>query len=46
MDGRYKQLYDTQFRAEQDQFINPGEDFTLAEVKDAVQVTARPDSSL
>ena len=46
LDGRYKQLYDTQYRAEQDQFINPGEDFTLAEVKDAVKVTARPDSSL
>ena len=44
--GRYKQLYDTQYRAELDQFINPGEDFTLAEVKDAVKVTVRPDSSL
>ena len=44
--GRYRQLYDTQYRAEQDQFINPGEDFTLTEVKDAVKVTARPDSSL
>ena len=30
MGGRYKQLYDTQYRAEQDQFINPGEDFTLS----------------
>ncbi|MDQ2767550.1 MAG: ABC transporter ATP-binding protein/permease, partial [Gemmatimonadota bacterium] len=46
MGGRYKQLYDTQYRAEQDQFINPGEDFTLTEVKDPVKVTARPDSSL
>jgi subfamily B ATP-binding cassette protein MsbA len=46
MGGRYKQLYDTQFRAEQDQFINPGEDFTLAEAKDPVKVSARPDSSL
>ncbi|MEO6210512.1 MAG: ABC transporter ATP-binding protein [Gemmatimonadaceae bacterium] len=44
--GRYKQLYDTQYRAELDQFINPGEDFTLSEVKDAVKVTVRPDSSL
>ena len=26
--GRYKQLYDKQYRFEQDQFINPGEDFT------------------
>jgi ATP-binding cassette, subfamily B, putative efflux pump len=44
--GRYRQLYDTQYRAEQDQYINPGEDFTLTEVKDVVKVTARPDSSL
>ncbi len=27
-DGRYRELYDTQYRFEQDQFINPGEDFT------------------
>jgi ABC-type multidrug transport system fused ATPase/permease subunit len=46
LDGRYKQLYDTQYRAEQDQFINPGEDFTLTEVKEPVKVAARPDSSL
>ena len=26
--GRYKQLYDKQYNLEQDQFINPGEDFT------------------
>jgi ABC-type multidrug transport system fused ATPase/permease subunit len=44
--GRYKQLYDTQYRAEQDQFINPGEDFTLSEVKDSVKLAARADSSL
>ena len=30
LDGRYKQLYDKQYAAEQDQFINPGEDFTVA----------------
>jgi subfamily B ATP-binding cassette protein MsbA len=28
--GRYKQLYDKQYRFERDQFINPGEDFTPA----------------
>jgi subfamily B ATP-binding cassette protein MsbA len=28
MDGRYRQLYDRQYGIEQDQFINPGEDFT------------------
>ncbi|NOT08342.1 MAG: ABC transporter ATP-binding protein [Gemmatimonadales bacterium] len=26
--GRYKQLYDKQFKLERDRFINPGEDFT------------------
>lgn len=26
--GRYRQLYDTQYRLERDRFINPGEDFT------------------
>ncbi|HEV2763811.1 MAG TPA: ABC transporter ATP-binding protein [Pyrinomonadaceae bacterium] len=26
--GRYKQLYDKQYKLERDQFINPGEDFT------------------
>ena len=28
LQGRYKQLYDRQQGVEQDQFINPGEDFT------------------
>ncbi len=28
MGGRYKQLYDKQYRFEQDLFVNPGEDFT------------------
>lgn len=27
--GRYKQLYDRQYKFERNQFINPGEDFTL-----------------
>jgi len=27
-DGRYRQLYDKQFKLERDRFINPGEDFT------------------
>ena len=26
--GRYRQLYDKQFKLERDRFINPGEDFT------------------
>lgn len=28
--GRYRQLYDKQYKFERDQFINPGEDFTPA----------------
>ena len=28
MEGRYKQLYDKQYRYEQNLFVNPGEDFT------------------
>lgn len=37
VDGRYKQLYDKQYRFERNQFINPGEDFTpeLPKVKAA-----------
>jgi ABC-type multidrug transport system fused ATPase/permease subunit len=30
LDGRYRQLYDKQYRVERDRFINPGEDFTPA----------------
>ena len=28
LNGRYRQLYDTQYQLERDQFVNPGEDFT------------------
>ncbi|MDH5803669.1 MAG: ABC transporter ATP-binding protein/permease [Gemmatimonadota bacterium] len=28
MDGRYRELYDRQYRIERNRFINPGEDFT------------------
>jgi subfamily B ATP-binding cassette protein MsbA len=28
LNGRYRQLYDKQYRFEIDRFINPGEDFT------------------
>jgi subfamily B ATP-binding cassette protein MsbA len=31
--GRYRQLYDKQYRFETDRFINPGEDFTPEQVK-------------
>ena len=30
LDGRYRQLYEKQYRIERDRFINPGEDFTGA----------------
>src|SRR5205814_6113212 len=43
--GRYKQLYDKQYKFERDQFINPGEDFT-PELPKAVSVPVRPDRSL
>jgi ATP-binding cassette, subfamily B, putative efflux pump len=29
VDGRYRQLYDKQYNFERNQFINPGEDFTV-----------------
>ena len=31
--GRYRQLYEKQYGAERDEFINPGEDFTAAGAK-------------
>jgi len=34
--GRYRQLYDKQYRFERDRFINPGEDFTPEPVAAAV----------
>jgi subfamily B ATP-binding cassette protein MsbA len=36
--GRYRQLYDKQYRLEMDRFINPGEDFTPEPEKPAVPV--------
>jgi ABC-type multidrug transport system fused ATPase/permease subunit len=38
-DGRYKQLYDKQYRFERNQFINPGEDFTPEVIKPAKAAT-------
>ncbi len=40
LNGRYKQLYDKQYKFEQDRFINPGEDFTPEAVADEVKKTA------
>src|SRR5205823_3349510 len=37
--GRYRQLYDKQYRFERDRFINPGEDFTP---EPAAATMARP----
>jgi subfamily B ATP-binding cassette protein MsbA len=35
-DGRYRQLYEKQYRIERDRFINPGEDFTPEPARAAV----------
>jgi subfamily B ATP-binding cassette protein MsbA len=37
--GRYRQLYDKQYRMERDRFINPGEDFTPAPERAPVVVS-------
>jgi ATP-binding cassette, subfamily B, putative efflux pump len=42
--GRYRQLYDKQYRFEKDRFINPGEDFTPEPEK--VAATARVSNAL
>ncbi|HMD33882.1 MAG TPA: ABC transporter ATP-binding protein [Vicinamibacterales bacterium] len=42
--GRYRQLYDKQYRFEKDRFINPGEDFTPEPEK--VVAAARVNNSL
>jgi subfamily B ATP-binding cassette protein MsbA len=48
LDGRYRQLYDKQYGIEQDQFINPGEDFTPepALKNGAPKVRVAPDDAL
>jgi ABC-type multidrug transport system fused ATPase/permease subunit len=35
--GRYRQLYEKQYGAERDRFINPGEDFTTVAAKDVIR---------
>jgi len=45
MTGRYRQLYDKQYRFERDQFINPGEDFTPEPPKTELP-KARPDQGM
>jgi subfamily B ATP-binding cassette protein MsbA len=44
--GRYRTLYDKQYKLEADRFINPGEDFTPVAVTQAVSVPNRPDRAL
>ena len=45
--GRYRQLYDKQYRFERDRFINPGEDFTPEPAAAGVpSPAARPNNAL
>jgi ABC-type multidrug transport system fused ATPase/permease subunit len=44
--GRYRQLYDKQYKFERDQFINPGEDFTPATPKPMPDAARRRVSAL
>jgi subfamily B ATP-binding cassette protein MsbA len=44
--GRYRQLYDKQYRFEQDLFINPGEDFTPVAETDPQAVAMTPPNRL
>jgi ABC-type multidrug transport system fused ATPase/permease subunit len=45
-DGRYKQLYDKQYRFERNQFINPGEDFTPDPPKALAEAAPRVTTNL
>jgi ABC-type multidrug transport system fused ATPase/permease subunit len=44
--GRYRTLYDKQYKLEADRFINPGEDFTPEVPKAAVRIPVRSDRAL
>src|SRR5438132_8877462 len=44
--GRYRQLYDKQYRFERDRFINPGEDFTPEPEAVVAQPAARANTAL
>jgi subfamily B ATP-binding cassette protein MsbA len=46
LNGRYRQLYDKQYKLERDRFINPGEDFTPEPEKEAVPVSVVPPNRL
>ena len=44
--GRYKTLYDKQYKFEADRFINPGEDFTPKPEEQKIPVTMRSNDAL
>jgi ABC-type multidrug transport system fused ATPase/permease subunit len=44
--GRYRALYDKQYKLEADRFINPGEDFTPVGAAPQVSIPNRPDRAL
>lgn len=46
VDGRYRQLYDKQYKFERNQFINPGEDFTPEPPKASVSSRPTADTNL
>src|SRR5207249_6071475 len=45
-EGRYRQLYDKQYRFERDRFINPGEDFTPEPEVVVTRADVRSDTAL
>ena len=44
--GRYRTLYDKQYKFESDRFINPGEDFTPQPEEEKIPATLRPNTAL
>jgi len=46
LEGRYRTLYDKQYKLEADRFINPGEDFTPVGAASKVSMPNRPDRAL
>jgi subfamily B ATP-binding cassette protein MsbA len=46
LEGRYRTLYDKQYKLESDRFITPGEDFTPEQPTAAVSTPVRPDRAL
>ena len=44
--GRYRTLYEKQYKLEEDRFINPGEDFTPEPAAAKIPSTLRPNNAL